>query len=111
MISKTAPSANGIVNFVRIANTAHCLRYHLLVSLLHETQISAHSRIDLFTASLGKRSIFLPLPDVPKLFIPLGTVKVSAGFPSPAADYEDKRLDMTASKCSAQPTNLPSLSF
>lgn len=40
------------------------------------------------------RGIFLPLPDAPKQFIPLGTVKVSAGFPSPAADYEDKRLDI-----------------
>ena len=26
--------------------------------------------------------------------IPLGAAKVSAGFPSPAADYEDKRLDI-----------------
>ena len=42
----------------------------------------------------GVQGIFLPLPDAPKLFIPLGTVKVSAGFPSPAADYEDKRLDI-----------------
>ncbi len=42
----------------------------------------------------GAQGIFLPLPDAPKQFIPLGTVKVSAGFPSPAADYEDKRLDI-----------------
>lgn len=28
------------------------------------------------------------------LFIPLDSVKVSAGFPSPAADYEDRRLDI-----------------
>lgn len=26
--------------------------------------------------------------------MPLGAVKVSAGFPSPAADYEDRRLDI-----------------
>ena len=45
-------------------------------------------------AVAGVHGIFLPLPDAPKLFIPLGTVKVSAGFPSPAADYEDKRLDI-----------------
>ena len=42
----------------------------------------------------GVQGIFLPLPDAPKQFIRLGTVKVSAGFPSPAADYEDKRLDI-----------------
>jgi DNA polymerase V len=40
------------------------------------------------------QGIFLPLPDAPKQYIPLGAVKVSAGFPSPAADYEDKRLDI-----------------
>lgn len=42
----------------------------------------------------GMQGTFLPLPDAPKQYIPLGTVKVSAGFPSPAADYEDKRLDI-----------------
>ena len=36
----------------------------------------------------------LPAIDPPRLFIPLGADKVSAGFPSPAADYEDKRLDI-----------------
>jgi DNA polymerase V len=40
------------------------------------------------------QGIFIPLPDPPKLELPLGSVKVSAGFPSPAADYEDKRLDI-----------------
>lgn len=38
--------------------------------------------------------LFVPLVDAPKLFIPLGVAKVSAGFPSPAADYQDKRLDI-----------------
>lgn len=33
-------------------------------------------------------------PDPPRLPIPLAAVKVSAGFPSPAADYEDRRLDL-----------------
>lgn len=32
--------------------------------------------------------------DPPRLPIPLAAVKVSAGFPSPAADYEDRRLDL-----------------
>jgi DNA polymerase V len=32
--------------------------------------------------------------DPPKVWIPLGAAKVSAGFPSPAADYEDRRLDI-----------------
>lgn len=36
----------------------------------------------------------LPVVDPPCVFIPLGAAKVSAGFPSPAADYEDKRLDI-----------------
>lgn len=30
----------------------------------------------------------------PPLPLPLDCVKISAGFPSPAADYEDKRLDI-----------------
>lgn len=38
--------------------------------------------------------IFIPLVEAPRLELPLGAVKVSAGFPSPAADYEDKRLDI-----------------
>ena len=37
---------------------------------------------------------WLPALDPPRVFIPLGAAKVSAGFPSPAADYEDKRLDI-----------------
>ena len=32
--------------------------------------------------------------DAPRRYRPLGLVKVSAGFPSPAADYEDRRLDI-----------------
>jgi DNA polymerase V len=36
----------------------------------------------------------IPLPDAPPLALPLDGVKISAGFPSPAADYEDKRLDI-----------------
>jgi len=38
--------------------------------------------------------MYLPALDPPRLLIPLGAAKVSAGFPSPAADYEDKRLDI-----------------
>lgn len=38
--------------------------------------------------------IFVPLLGAPRLELPLGSVKVSAGFPSPAADYEDRRLDI-----------------
>jgi DNA polymerase V len=38
--------------------------------------------------------LFVPLPDAPRLELPLDGVKVSAGFPSPAADYEDRRLDI-----------------
>lgn len=37
---------------------------------------------------------FVPLPGAPKRYLPLDEVRVSAGFPSPAADYEDKRLDI-----------------
>ena len=36
----------------------------------------------------------LPELNPPQVLIPLGAAKVSAGFPSPAADYEDKRLDI-----------------
>jgi DNA polymerase V len=38
--------------------------------------------------------IVVPLPDAPCRPLPLAGVKVSAGFPSPAADYEDARLDI-----------------
>lgn len=44
--------------------------------------------------AIAARQFLLPLIDAPKLFISLGAAKVSAGFPSPAADYEDKRLDI-----------------
>jgi DNA polymerase V len=43
---------------------------------------------------LGAQGAFIPLPDPPQQYFLLDTVKVSAGFPSPAADYEDKRLDI-----------------
>ena len=38
--------------------------------------------------------IFVPIPGAPRLELPLDAVKVSAGFPSPAADYEESRLDI-----------------
>lgn len=38
--------------------------------------------------------VFIPLIPAPKLSFPIDTVKVSAGFPSPAADYEESRLDI-----------------
>jgi len=38
--------------------------------------------------------IFIPFPDAPKLPLPWDEVRISAGFPSPAADYEDNRLDI-----------------
>ena len=38
--------------------------------------------------------VFVPRLDAPFLALPLDGVKVSAGFPSPAADYEDKCLDI-----------------
>lgn len=44
-------------------------------------------------AQLGP-GIFVPLLHSPRLALPLDTVKVSAGFPSPAADYEESRLDI-----------------
>lgn len=38
--------------------------------------------------------VFVPLAGAPYLALPLDPVRVSAGFPSPAADYEDQRLDI-----------------
>jgi DNA polymerase V len=38
--------------------------------------------------------VFVPLPDAPRRPLPIDAIKVSAGFPSPAADYEDARLDI-----------------
>ena len=42
----------------------------------------------------GCRSVYLPKPDAQRVGLPLDQVRVSAGFPSPAGDYEDKRLDI-----------------
>lgn len=38
--------------------------------------------------------LYLAAIDPPCLLIPVDGVKISAGFPSPAADYEDGRLDV-----------------
>ena len=38
--------------------------------------------------------VFVPFPDAPRLPLPWDAVRISAGFPSPAADYEDQRLDI-----------------
>ena len=38
--------------------------------------------------------VFVPLPGAPRLALPIDEVRVSAGFPSPAADYADNRLDI-----------------
>lgn len=46
------------------------------------------------SAALFGPGIVVPMPHAPRLALPLDTVKISAGFPSPAADYEDKRLDI-----------------
>lgn len=42
----------------------------------------------------GLPGIFIPLPGAPRRPLPLDEVRVSAGFPSPAADYADQRLDI-----------------
>ena len=50
--------------------------------------------------------VFIPLPGAPRLALPLDEVRVSAGFPSPAADYEDKRLDINEYPSAARQTYL-----
>ena len=40
------------------------------------------------------RGIFVPLPGAPRQALPVDSIKISAGFPSPAADYEESRLDI-----------------
>ena len=40
------------------------------------------------------QGVFVPLPGAPRLALPIDAVKLSAGFPSPAADYEVSRLDI-----------------
>ena len=49
---------------------------------------------DLSFSLAGQAGVFIPLPGAPRLPLPLDEVRVSAGFPSPAADYADKRLDI-----------------
>ena len=43
---------------------------------------------------LGAQGVFIPLPDAPQQYFPLDTVKVSAGFPSPAQDHIEQALDL-----------------
>ena len=50
--------------------------------------------LDLSFSLAGQAGIFIPLPGAPRLPLPIDEVRVSAGFPSPAADYADKRLDI-----------------
>lgn len=45
-------------------------------------------------AAIDGPGVFIPFPDAPKLPLPWDQVRISAGFPSPAADYEDNRLDI-----------------
>lgn len=45
-------------------------------------------------ATVDGPGIFVPLPDASRLALPWDQVRISAGFPSPAADYEDQRLDI-----------------
>lgn len=45
-------------------------------------------------ASLIKEDLLLPALDAPAMFLPIGVTPVSAGFPSPAEDYAQKRLDI-----------------
>ena len=45
-------------------------------------------------ACLIKEDLLLPVLDAPAMFIPIGATPVSAGFPSPAEDYAQKRLDI-----------------
>ena len=40
------------------------------------------------------RGIFVPLSGAPRQALPVDSIKISAGFPSPAADYEESRLDI-----------------
>lgn len=40
------------------------------------------------------QGVFVPLPGAPRLALPIDAIKLSAGFPSPAADYEESRLDI-----------------
>ena len=44
--------------------------------------------------SIAGPGVFLPLPDAPRRPLPCDQVRISAGFPSPAADYEDRSLDI-----------------
>lgn len=46
--------------------------------------------------SCSGTGFFVPMPDPPALSLPLDQLRVSAGFPSPAADYEEQRLDINA---------------
>lgn len=55
---------------------------------MNHQQPSASSPVPAFPDALQPRIPATPCP------LPLGLAPVSAGFPSPAEDYEDKRLDI-----------------
>ena len=59
--------------------------------------MNTRSSLPMFMPDSGLQKpvgVLVPLPDAPRQALPLDGVKVSAGFPSPAADYEDKCLDI-----------------
>ncbi len=49
---------------------------------------------DFSRADAPQAGLWRPYENPRRQALPLGAVKLSAGFPSPAADYEDKRLDI-----------------
>lgn len=55
------------------------------------------------TALLREAEVWFPAPSVPRIRRPLAAGRVSAGFPSPAADYVERELDIAAMLVSNPP--------
>lgn len=50
----------------------------------------------LLPALLREAEVWFPAPSAPRIRRPLAAGRVSAGFPSPAADYVERELDIAA---------------
>ncbi|MEE9927174.1 MULTISPECIES: LexA family protein [Microvirgula] len=62
-------------------------------SLLELARLRSERRRGLFPP-LPADQVYRPMPDAPRVAIPLAGVSVRAGLPSPAADFESEQLDL-----------------
>lgn len=70
------------------------LRTPLISTALMDSVMPSFSELP--AALLRKAEVWTPAPSAPRIRRPLAAGRVSAGFPSPAADYVERELDIAA---------------